>query len=167
MAVVKPKPRMGAAVRDGVNRHLLLAAKAADERKTATQLLRWAAISRTHLAAFRSAARGIKIDEIEDGRSSLKLEFGPTCAAIEFAVARAEINAIVRLLRAPAHGLKDENAPDSPADEMADKDESPSEDDEGSDFDEYSLDSNAESEEDDEDDAPFFWWLLPSFLLFV
>ncbi|KAI6239942.1 hypothetical protein M3Y99_00527900 [Aphelenchoides fujianensis] len=113
MADVKPKPRMRAAVRNGVNRFSLLAAKMADENKAATQLFRLAAISRTHLAALRSAVRGLKVSEIEDGESSLKLEFGPSTPTIELAVDRAEIDGILRLLGAPAHGLKDERSSSS------------------------------------------------------
>ncbi|KAI6238361.1 hypothetical protein M3Y99_00698100 [Aphelenchoides fujianensis] len=112
MAPVKPKPRMRAAVRNVVSRFSLLAAKMADENKAATQLVRLAAISRTHLAALRNSIHGVKFEEIRDEGLSLKLDLGSSTPAIELAVARAEIDGIFRLLGVPVHGLKNEQFDD-------------------------------------------------------
>ncbi|KAI6242389.1 hypothetical protein M3Y99_00239600 [Aphelenchoides fujianensis] len=102
-AVVKRKPRMRAAVRGGLNRFSLLAAKLTDESKTGTQLIRLAAISRAQLPSLRNSVRGIKFAKIGDSGVSLMLDLGPARPAIELHVAQTEVVGIVKLLNAPVH----------------------------------------------------------------
>ncbi|KAI6192501.1 hypothetical protein M3Y99_01930500 [Aphelenchoides fujianensis] len=104
MAPVIPKLRMRTVVRNGVNRFSLLAAMVADERKAGTHIIRLAAISRTHLAAFRDAVRGIKLAGIEYGGFLLHLDLGPASPMVEFAVKERDVvEDMVKLLRVPVH----------------------------------------------------------------
>ncbi|KAI6240449.1 hypothetical protein M3Y99_00452800 [Aphelenchoides fujianensis] len=104
MAPVEPKPRMRAAVRNGMNRFSLLAAMMADERKAGTHIIRLAAISRTHLAALRNAVRGIKLEGIKYGGFLLHLNLGPASPTVEFAVKEKDVvEDMVKLLRVPVH----------------------------------------------------------------
>ncbi|KAI6242391.1 hypothetical protein M3Y99_00239800 [Aphelenchoides fujianensis] len=101
-AVVKPKPRIRAAVRDGLNRFQLVGKLETDEKQGATQLKRLAAISRAHLASVRRTARGIKF-EARGYDWRLEIDLGIGAPTVEFSINQTEMSAIVKLLNVPIH----------------------------------------------------------------
>ncbi|KAI6181940.1 hypothetical protein M3Y99_01972100 [Aphelenchoides fujianensis] len=101
-AVVKQKPRIRAALRDGLNRFCLVGAMETDVKKGAAQLVRLAAISRAHLASVRRSAAGIKF-KLDRSLWRVKLNLGLATPKIAFPVGQAEMSAITRLLGVPVH----------------------------------------------------------------
>ncbi|KAI6238302.1 hypothetical protein M3Y99_00708800 [Aphelenchoides fujianensis] len=101
-AVVKRKPRIRAAVRNGLNRFCLVNEMETDKRKGAAQLVRLAAISRAHLASVCRTARGIKF-QWAGWVWRVKLNLGIGAPKIEFPVNQAQMIAIIRLLGVPVH----------------------------------------------------------------
>ncbi|KAI6242527.1 hypothetical protein M3Y99_00219300 [Aphelenchoides fujianensis] len=103
-AVVKPKPRIRAAVRDGLNRFCLVDKMKveSDKHEGTTQLKRLALISRAHLASFRRSARGIQFDHVyPEWRPQLDLGIG--APKVVFPVDQTEMRGIVKLLAVPIH----------------------------------------------------------------
>ncbi|KAI6238296.1 hypothetical protein M3Y99_00708200 [Aphelenchoides fujianensis] len=101
-AVVKRKPRIRAAVRNGLNRFCLVNEMETDKRKGAAQLVRLALISRAHLESVRRSARGIKFKE-DDHKWRLRLECGLGTPKIIFPVDLTEMIGIISLLEVPVH----------------------------------------------------------------
>ncbi|KAI6242512.1 hypothetical protein M3Y99_00217800 [Aphelenchoides fujianensis] len=103
-AVVKPKPRIRAAVRDGLNRFCLVDKMKveSDKHEGTTQLKRLALISRAHLASVRRSARGIQFDHVyPEWRLQLDLRIG--APKVVFPVDQTEMRGIVKLLAVPIH----------------------------------------------------------------
>ncbi|KAI6224554.1 hypothetical protein M3Y99_01383200 [Aphelenchoides fujianensis] len=96
-AVVKPKPRMRAAVRDGLNRFCLVHKMETDKTKGPAQLVRLAAISRAQLASVRRSARGIKFKE-GDHKWRLRLDCGLGTPKIVFSMI-----GVIQQLEVPVH----------------------------------------------------------------
>ncbi|KAI6229740.1 hypothetical protein M3Y99_01141600 [Aphelenchoides fujianensis] len=102
MAVVKRKPRMRAAVRDGLNRFHLADAMETDETKGAAQLVRLAAIFCAHLESIRRTARGIKFQwTAREWR--LRMGCGLGSPKIDFPIDQTEMIAIIKLLAVPVY----------------------------------------------------------------
>ncbi|KAI6238360.1 hypothetical protein M3Y99_00698000 [Aphelenchoides fujianensis] len=101
-AVIKSKPRIGAAVRDGLNRFCLVEAMETDEKKGLIRLVRLAAISRVHLVSVRRTARGIKF-QLCDEDWQLKLKLGLGAPKIAFPVDQREMFGIIGLLGVLVH----------------------------------------------------------------
>ncbi|KAI6238283.1 hypothetical protein M3Y99_00706900 [Aphelenchoides fujianensis] len=101
-AVVKPKPRIRAAVRDGLNRFQLVDEMQTDETKGAAKLKRLTLISRAHLESVRRSARGIKF-KLDRSVWRVKLNLGLGAPKIAFPVEQAEMVGIIELLGVPVH----------------------------------------------------------------
>ncbi|KAI6227466.1 hypothetical protein M3Y99_01249900 [Aphelenchoides fujianensis] len=103
-AVVKPKPRIRAAVRDGLNRFQLVEKMETkgDRRKGTTQLWRLAAISRAQLTSVRRLAAGIKFKQT-NRNWRLRLDGGLGTPKISFPIDQTKMSEITRLLDVPVH----------------------------------------------------------------
>ncbi|KAI6225192.1 hypothetical protein M3Y99_01369200 [Aphelenchoides fujianensis] len=100
VAVVKRKPQIRAAVRDGLNRFQLVDKMETNETKGTAHLVRLAAISRAHQESVRRSARGIKF-VTTDHEWQLRLKLGVGAPKIIFPVGHAEMIAVIRLLGVP------------------------------------------------------------------
>ncbi|KAI6242390.1 hypothetical protein M3Y99_00239700 [Aphelenchoides fujianensis] len=101
-AVVNRKPRIRAAVRDGLNRFSLVGAMETDETNGAAQLVRLAAISHAHLESVRRSAVGIKYERM-NGKWRLRLHLGLGTPRVVFPVDQAEMVEIIKLLAVPIY----------------------------------------------------------------
>ncbi|KAI6232646.1 hypothetical protein M3Y99_01000300 [Aphelenchoides fujianensis] len=103
-ALVKSKPRIRAAVRDGLNRFLLVGKMEteSDKHEGTIQLKRLALISRVHLASLRRSARGIKFKQ-KGCEWRLQLDFGIGAPEFVSSADHAEMRGIVKLLAVPIH----------------------------------------------------------------
>ncbi|KAI6242438.1 hypothetical protein M3Y99_00229500 [Aphelenchoides fujianensis] len=101
-AVVKRKPQIRAAGRDGVNRFQLVGKMEAkgDKHEGTIQLKRLALISRAHLASVRRNARGIKFER-QDFKWRLLLDFRIGAPKVEFPTSKAEMREVAKLLGVP------------------------------------------------------------------
>ncbi|KAI6232666.1 hypothetical protein M3Y99_01002500 [Aphelenchoides fujianensis] len=95
---------MRAAVRDGLNRFLLVGKMEteSDKHEGTIQLKRLALISRVHLASLRRSARGIKFKQ-NGCEWRLQLDFGIGAPEFVSSADHAEMRGIVKLLAVPIH----------------------------------------------------------------
>ncbi|KAI6225349.1 hypothetical protein M3Y99_01347800 [Aphelenchoides fujianensis] len=100
--VVKPKPRIWAAVRDGLNRFHLVDKMQTGIKNGAGQLVRLAMISRAHLESVRRTARGIKF-KLDYSTWDMKLNLGLGTPKVSFPVDPTKMSAITRLLHVSVH----------------------------------------------------------------
>ncbi|KAI6219339.1 hypothetical protein M3Y99_01662300 [Aphelenchoides fujianensis] len=98
-----PRPRIRpTAVRDGLNRFLLIDAMCTKKKTGPLRLMRLASGSRAQLASARRTARGFEFRLVRTG-PTLKLDLGVGSSVVEFPVSQQKMSAIARLLRIPLH----------------------------------------------------------------
>ncbi|KAI6239933.1 hypothetical protein M3Y99_00526400 [Aphelenchoides fujianensis] len=98
----KKKPRIRAALRDGLNRFFLVEKMETDETKGTAQILRLAAISRAQLTSVRRLAAGIKFKQT-NRNWRLLMAGGLGTPKISFPLVQTEMIGIVKLLDVPVH----------------------------------------------------------------
>ncbi|KAI6192521.1 hypothetical protein M3Y99_01928600 [Aphelenchoides fujianensis] len=103
-AVVKPKPRIRAAVRDRLNRFQLVhaAETKGEKNEEFVRLARLASISRAQLASIRRSIAKLKF-RLRDDELLLTLNLGNGAPKTVFTVDQTEMIAIIRLLGVPVH----------------------------------------------------------------
>ncbi|KAI6242379.1 hypothetical protein M3Y99_00238600 [Aphelenchoides fujianensis] len=97
-AVVKPRPRIRAVVRDGLNRFMLIDAWETDEKESIRL-----AVSRVHLASVGRSVRGIKFSLYYPLGWLVKIKPGLGAPKIDFSVDQTEMIAVIKLLAVPVH----------------------------------------------------------------
>ncbi|KAI6181943.1 hypothetical protein M3Y99_01971500 [Aphelenchoides fujianensis] len=100
-AVVEPRPRIRAAVRDRLNRFLQIHAMRTDKTKAPLQLVRLAAISRAQLASVRRHVAELKFALWPTGWAWFMPDVGCGATAGRIDVSAKEMSAIAQLLRRP------------------------------------------------------------------
>ncbi|KAI6221803.1 hypothetical protein M3Y99_01535800 [Aphelenchoides fujianensis] len=90
------------AVRDGLNRFLLVDAMCTKKKRGPLRLMRLASVSRAQLASVRRTARGFEFRLLRSG-PTLKLDLGVGSSVVEFPVSQPKMGAIALLLRIPLH----------------------------------------------------------------
>ncbi|KAI6240483.1 hypothetical protein M3Y99_00457000 [Aphelenchoides fujianensis] len=103
-AIFKPKPRMRAAVRDGLNRFQLVdkMETADDKHEGTTQLKRLALVSRAHLTAVRRLAAASKFI-LDRCAWRVNMELGIGASKSAFSADQTEMRAIIELLGVPVY----------------------------------------------------------------